>query len=213
MLEPAGDKTSVGLPPPHSPAASGRHRELGVEIRRGAAEVDRLLHRSRERLAVVLDTVRVADLLPERGLAGGIGLELERPVEQGDRLVDLVAAESQRRRPPSPRHCLSAPPGQLLVPAGPGKVGVFGPDGLEIVVGEECGVLVVPLGIALEPAGEGCVQMRSLRLRQARVGDLARERVLDRVLAFARDRGADATTDEVAVFQQAEVGTPTPTSS
>ena len=185
LLEPAGDKTSIGLPLPHSPADGGRHRQLGVEIRRGAAEVDRRLHGGGERLAVVLEGIRVSDLLPDRGLAGGIGLELERLVEQDNRLVDLVACESQRRCAPSPGHRLSAPLGQLLVPAGPREVGVFRADGLQIVVGEQCCVLVVPLGTLLEPAGEGRVQLRSLRLWQARVGDLARERVLDCVLAFA----------------------------
>ena len=69
-------------------------------------------------------------------------------------------------------------------------------------------MLVVPLDAALEPLGEGCVELRSFRLRQARVGDLARERMLDRVLSLARDRGTDTTANEVAVFEQAEVGTP-----
>src|SRR5207253_5129920 len=163
---------------------------------------------SRERLAVVLECGRVADLLPNPRLSGAIGLELERLLERDDRLVDLVTSESERRRPPSPGHRLLAPLGQLLAPAGPREVCIFGSDGLQVVVGEQCGVIVVAFGTLLEPAGEGHVQLRSLRLWQARVGDLACERVLDCVLAFAGNRGADATTDEVAVFQQAEVGTP-----
>jgi hypothetical protein len=210
-FDPAEDDLCVGLRLPHRAACSRLECELRIEISGGAADVDRLLHRSPERLTVELEGVGVADLLPEPGLSGGLGLELERPLEQGNGFVDLVARERQPRRLPSPRHGVLAQFCKLRVAAGPCEVRVVGPGGFEVVVREQCCMLVVPLCAALEPGGEGSVEWRSLRLGHAGVGDLARERVLDRVLAFACDRGTDATTNEVTIFQQAEVGSRRPT--
>src|SRR5256885_3737224 len=71
---------------------------------------------------------------------------------------------------------------------------------------EQRRMLVASLAAALEPAGETGVQLRPLRLRQAAVGDLTRERVLDRILTLARQRRAGAPADEVALGKQLEVG-------
>ena len=92
----------------------------------------------------------------------------------------------------------------MLVSA-PGEVDVFGPHRLGVVVREQRRMLVAPLA-ALEPAGETCVQLRPLRLRQAAVGDLPSERVLDRILALARQRRPGAPADEVTLGEQLEVG-------
>ena len=50
------------------------------------------------------------------------------------------------------------------------------------------------------------MQTGSTRPRKTGVGDLARKRMLDRVLALARDRGADAATNEVPFLEEVEVG-------
>src|SRR5437016_7162973 len=71
---------------------------------------------------------------------------------------------------------------------------------------EQRRMLVASLAAALEPAGETRVQLCPLRLRQAAVGDLARERVLDRILTLARQQRAGAPADEVALGKQLEVG-------
>ena len=41
--------------------------------------------------------------------------------------------------------------------------------------------------------------------RQAGVGDVARQRVLDRILAVTRNRGAGATADEVALLEHLQI--------
>src|SRR5439155_240992 len=80
------------------------------------------------------------------------------------------------------------------------------PHCLGVVMREQRRMLVASLAAALEPAGETRVQLCPLRLRQAAVGDLARERVLDRILTLARQRRAGAPADEVALGKQLEVG-------
>src|SRR5207253_11044036 len=93
----------------------------------------------------------------------------------------------------------------LVLPPGPGEVDVFAAHRLRVVVGKERRMLVVALAAPLEPARERGVQLRPPCLRQARVGHLPRERVLDRVLALAAQRGAGAAPDEVALGEQAKV--------
>src|SRR2546425_1223220 len=68
---------------------------------------------------------------------------------------------------------------ELRVGTGPSEVRIFRPRSLCVVMREQCRVLVAPLAEALEPRRERCVQTRALPLRQAAVGDLARQRVLD----------------------------------
>ena len=67
-------------------------------------------------------------------------------------------------------------------------------------------MLVASLAAALKPTGKTGVQLRPLRLRQAAVGDLTRQRVLYRILTLARQRRAGAPADEVALGKQLEVG-------
>src|SRR5919204_173481 len=69
-------------------------------------------------------------------------------------------------------------------------------------------MLIASLAAAPEPAGKARVQLRPLCLRQAAVRDLARERVLDRILTLARQRRAGAPPDEVSLGEQLEVGHP-----
>src|SRR5438093_6614865 len=59
--------------------------------------------------------------------------------------------------------------------------------------------------LLLEPVTERGVETSSAGLGDAGVRDLARERVLDRVLPLPGNRRAAATTDEVAFFEQVEI--------
>jgi len=61
-----------------------------------------------EALAVVFEGAGVADPLPEVGLPARLGFEIEGLAEQGQALVDLVAADGQLRRPPRPPDGLAA---------------------------------------------------------------------------------------------------------
>src|SRR5439155_16095108 len=105
------------------------------------------------------------------GLLGGIGLELERPVQEREGLVDLVASDSERSRPPRPFHRLRAQALSLVLPAGPGQVDVLGSDSLRVVVREQRGMLVVTLAARLEPAGKRSVESGPPGLGQAAVRD------------------------------------------
>src|SRR6266511_4023261 len=170
-----------------------KQREIGVRIRarRGLGRhLERALHRLPERLAVVLEGVGDADLSPEVGTNLSLGGEPDRALEQRDAVVDLVAGDRELAGATQPRDRLLAEPLELGVVACPGEVGVLGPHGLRVVVTEEGGELVTRLADAFQPRGEGRVQAGSLCLGQAPVGYLARERVLDRVLALAGHRRA-----------------------
>src|SRR6185312_1045814 len=101
--------------------------------------------------------------------------------------------DGQLRGPPRPPDRLVAQSFGLLFPAGPGQVEVFWADGLDVVVGEQRRVRVFAFPVPLEPLGEAGVQRASLGLEQARVGDVAGERMLDHVLPLARDRRATLT--------------------
>jgi len=94
----------------------------------------------------------------------------------------------------------------LLVRTGPGEVDVLGTHGLRVVVGQQRGVLVLGAAAPLEPLGEAGVEPGAARLRKTLVGDLAGQRVLDRVLAFAGHRRAVPPPDEVALLEHGEVG-------
>src|SRR5438132_3868898 len=67
-------------------------------------------------------------------------------------------------------------------------------------------MLIAPLAAAFEPAGETCVQLSPLSLRQPAISDLARERVLDRILTLAPQRRSGASANEVAIGEQLEIG-------
>jgi hypothetical protein len=74
------------------------------------------------------------------------------------------------------------------------------------MVREEPSVLVSSHARPFEPGGEGGVTVGARRLRLARVRDLARECMLDDVLALTRQRRAGATAHEVPLFEQPEIG-------
>ena len=114
-------------------------------------------------------------------------LELERALQHRERLVELVAADRELGGPAEPGDRLRAKPLQLGVLAGPGQVGVLGSRRLGVVVREQGGVLAAAVSDPLEPGREGGMQARAPRLRDARVRDLARQRVPERELA-ARPR-------------------------
>src|SRR5262249_5984476 len=157
---------------------------LGVDVRRRSTELDRPFHGRDEALAVVLERACAADLVPEASLLDRIGLQTDGPMEEREAFVYLVAADRQLGRARGPLARLHA---QLLgfgFVTRPGEVDVLGTDRLGVVVREESGVLVAALTAPLEPAREGGVKLRTSRLGQARVRDLARQRVLDRVLAL-----------------------------
>ena len=54
--------------------------------------------------------------------------------QEGQALVDFVAADGQFGGPPRPRDCLAAQPLGLIFPAGPGQVEIVRADGLGVVV-------------------------------------------------------------------------------
>ena len=119
-LDPALDEIGIGLPLPDPPPADRLEGELRLHVRGGTADLDRLLHRLPEGVAVELERIRAADPLPELRLALWVALQLERRVEQRQALVDLVAAHSQLSRPPEPRQGLGAQPLRFVLASGPG---------------------------------------------------------------------------------------------
>ena len=205
LLDPAIDEGEVRLLDPHPGPLHRLQGEVGVHLGRRAGDVQRLLHGLPETLSVVLEGAGQADPLPDRGLLSRAAFEAQGPMEQGQALVDLVAADSQLRGPPRPPDCLAAQALGLLFPAGPGQVEVFRADGLGVMVRQQRRVLVLASPVPLEPLREAGVQRSPLRPEEARVGDLAGERVLDHVLPLARDRGAGVTVHEVPFLKQAEV--------
>src|SRR5262245_64653476 len=74
------------------------------------------------------------------------------------------------------------------------------------MVGQQWCVLVAPSAEALDPGAKSRVEVRTPGPRNARVRHFARDRVLDRVLALALDRGSQPEPDEISFLEQAEVG-------
>jgi hypothetical protein len=72
-------------------------------------------------------------------------------------------------------------------------------------MGQQSSILVSALSGSLEPAREAGMEPRPLGGRQALVGDVAGQRVLDRELALADDGRPRSVTDEVALLEQAKV--------
>ena len=73
--------------------------ELGIDQSLLGSELQGLLHGRDEALSVVLQRARVADRVPQLRLLGRFGLEPDRLAQEGDALIDLVAAYRQLRRP------------------------------------------------------------------------------------------------------------------
>src|SRR5581483_4019438 len=117
-----------------------------------------------------------------------------------------VPAQCQLGRSLEPAGGLSREPLALVVLARPRKVGVLGPRGFGIVMRQERRLLVAAAAEALEPRRERRVETGALRLRDARVGDLPGDCVLDGVLALPLDRRPVPATNEVALLEHAQVG-------
>ena len=165
-----------------------------------------MLHGRFEPSAVVTDGVRVAELAPDLDLRRCVRLESGRSLEQRDGIVDLVPAGRQLRRPTQPQDSSVSESRELGLFARPREVGVYRAHRLGVVVGEKRRVLVAAvLGESFEPSGEACVQTGSTRPRKTGVGDLARERMLDRVLALPGDRRCRAQANEVPFLERVEV--------
>ena len=153
-------------------------------------ELDRPLHGGGEGRTVEVEGVGVGDLLPELRPHRRARLELDRPMEQGQRLLDVVPTHRQGRGPAQPDAGSLLDAAELRILGPPGQVHVLRPDGLGVMMGEERRVLVASVPGQLEPRAEARMKPRPSRLRQAPVGDIPGERVRDRELALARDRRA-----------------------
>jgi hypothetical protein len=133
------------------------------------------------------------------------GRQFEGVLEEFDRLVELVSAGCRVRSSAQPGEC-ARPQGLELLRVAPSQVGVLRAHGLEVVVGEECGGLAARSDDTRQPLGERRVQPRPPPPREARVCDVARKCVLEDELALAAQRRGRPPADEVALFEQREVG-------
>src|SRR5262249_28033809 len=124
-------------------------------------------------------------------------------------LVYLIAVASVLRGSPEPDHRRTAHHLELLVRASPDEVGILRANRLGEVIREERRMLLLGPVLLLQPDAERGMEPAPARLRDARVGHLARECVLDRILPFSHHRRAAAAPDEVPLLEQIEVrGTP-----
>ncbi len=132
--------------------------------------------------------------------------EVGRAREQLDRLLHLVSPLCELACAATPGDGFLAQPFVLTRVVAPDEVGVLRPNRLRVVVGEQRRVLVTrPLSV-VQPIADACMKATTSSLRDAGVGDLARERVLDCVLALADDRRASSAPDEVPLLEEIEVG-------
>ncbi len=125
-----------------------------------------------------------------------------------DRLLDLVAAAREPPRAREPVHRLRADSRELGRVALPDEIGVLRLRRLRVVVRDHRRALVGRDPALREPVGERRVEPSSSRLGDRAVGDLAGERVLDRVLVPARELEPAARGDQVALLEQGEVRLP-----
>src|SRR5262249_59600960 len=77
-------------------------RVRGSERRSVGAKVERLLHGSRERLAVVFERVGEADLAPKLRLETAVGRQLDGTTQEPEPLVDVVPADRELRSATKP---------------------------------------------------------------------------------------------------------------
>jgi hypothetical protein len=133
-------------------------------------------------------------------------LEVDRSPEQADLLVEGVACAGELRGSTEPQPRFRPEQLDLVLLARPGKVDVFRADGLCIVVCEERRVLVAAFAEMFEPGCKSSVQPAAPRLRQTRVRDLARQRMLERELALAGQRRGRSPADEVPLLESEPVG-------
>jgi hypothetical protein len=209
LLDPAFDGIRVHAAVPHPRPGRRVEREqrvAGSARRAVGAELERFLHRRHERLAVVLERVRAADLAPEGRPETHVGRQVDGTSQEPEALVDVVAPDGELRRAAQPVDGLFAQRLELFLRAGPGEIGVLRPRRLGVVVPEERRQVVAAVAEALEPPRELGVQPCALRLEQARIRDLACQRVLEEVFRLTGHRRARAATDEVALLERRPVG-------
>ena len=183
-------------------------REEAVRVRHGCwvgRALKRAQHRRPEGLAVKLEHVRASDLSPAVSLVGLVRLEGESAVEQREAVVDLETSDRGFGCAPEPHERGRQQLFKLHLFPRPHQIGVVRSDSLGVVVRKERCVLVPPFSGPFDPSRERGVQPRPFRFRQARVRDLAGERVLDRILAVPRDRGAGPASDEVALLEDPQI--------
>ena len=133
-------------------------------------------------------------------------LQLERALEKGDALVDLVTAHGELSGSAKPRERIPAKSLQLGGIVLPNELRVLGAHRLRIVVGEKGGVSVPAASETLKPAGEAGVQPRPPRPREGGVRDLTGQRVLEPQLPRTLERRPGAGADEIALLEQLEAG-------
>jgi hypothetical protein len=130
----------------------------------------------------------MSDVAPELRPGLLARLEIECPLEQRDGIPELIATEGEFRGTTKPLERLLLQSLAFGLLAAPGEVGVLGAHSFGVVVGEQGSAFVPPVSGLLEPGREARVQPCALRLGEARVGDLASERVFDRVFLLAGHR-------------------------
>ena len=145
-----------------------------------------------------------SDRTPEQGPFVCVVRELDRAGEEVDRFQRLVPTARQLAGTGQPVHGSFAHARQLVGLGGPDEVGVFGLRRLGVVVGERRRMLVG--AVALEPVGEHRVQTPPPRLRYRPVRDFAGEGVLHRERALPVRSTHGDCDDQIAIFEQAEVG-------
>ena len=133
--------------------------------------------------------------MPQLGVARR---ELGGAVKLREGVVEVEARQRELGGAPQPAQRRRRELLELVLAVPPGELRDVGGDRLGVVVRQHAGAAVRRV-VRLEPAREGGVQARAARLRQAAVGDLAGERVLEDELGL---RGAD----EAALHEGAHLG-------
>ncbi len=208
LLDPAVDELAARHPLPDRPTERGLEGELGVDrparrIRRRGR--DGLLHRRPEADPVVAQDVRPTDRQPDRRPFLDRRLEGQRPLEELHSLVDGVSRDGELGGPDRPVPGLSAEGGEALRLARPGEIDVLRSDRLGVVMGERGRVLVAPVAVMLDALRIGGVEPGPPRRRQAVIGHIPGEGVLEGVPPGRPVGRARDTADEVPAPQRHEV--------
>src|SRR3989440_12795253 len=128
LCDPPFPELVVRPAPPHAGPNRGLQGQFGIRLRGDLpvrAELERLLHRSPEGLALVVEGVYPADRAPELRADAIVRLQLEGLPKECEGVFHLVARGCQSRRSPQPDDCLRAKPLRLRFVAGPDQVGIL----------------------------------------------------------------------------------------
>jgi hypothetical protein len=140
----------------------------------------------------------VRDLPPDLQSSRRLRFQRDRALQEAHSVPHLVTADGERRSLTQPDNCSFTQAVDLAVHIRPGQVDVLRPHGLRVMMGEQGGVLVPALAQALEPAREARVQAQTPRLREALVGDVSRQGVLEGERPLAGHRRTPELADEIA---------------